>query len=78
MTDDQVDDMNFSLGVALFLLIVVLAIALTSCAASHVTAQVPGCPGASVDVPKGCYTQKVEGGVQVRCPGVNSTYLCRH
>jgi hypothetical protein len=46
--------------------------------ASHraTTAHIPGCKIAEAYVGPGCYTQKVLGGVEVRCPGGTMKYHC--
>lgn len=57
-------------------LVVVL---ICGCGASRqpMAASVPGCPGARVVVPRGCYVQSIAGTVEIRCPGNTSRYTCK-
>lgn len=55
-----------------------LAIVLIGCHApkKHL-AEVPGCKNAQIYVPKECYSQTINGAVEVRCPdGSTTTYRC--
>ena len=65
----------------LFLITVLAAIIVTmlfGCMrVNHGAAPVPGCPGAAVQIPRGCYAQAIPDAVEIRCPYGTNTYRCK-
>lgn len=60
-------------------LVLVILLIVTGCSSAKrpVVAPVPGCPGAKVEVPSGCYPSVAGGHTEVRCPGGTTTYTCK-